>query len=263
VFDDPECYHARAVEFFADGIDLGLRVAYYGDGPVEQLVSHLQALEGLDDLLAREVLQIGLLGDTYGWDGLADPEVIFARFAAATKEALAAGFGGLRATADATSLVRTAAQRDVFARHECRIDRYMARNPLSALCAFRRDELGDDVAAELACLHPLTRPGTSPYQLFATGPGAAGAGISLCGELDLQTVDLLVRTLERTGGPVPGHSWEIDATDLGFIDYRNLVALEDFARQRDTVIVLRTVAGTPARLAAILQLNNVQVEVLT
>jgi hypothetical protein len=69
--------------------------------------------------------------------------------------------------------------------------------------------------------------------------------------------------LNRTVGPVPAPKWVIDATGLGFIDHLNLVALDDFARRHDTTIVLQTVISGPARLATILRLNSVQVEVMT
>lgn len=267
VFDDPECYHARLIEFFADGLDLGLRLAYFSDGPPDRLPHDLRGLDGVDELTARGALQFHSVDDVYG-SGPVDPDVLLENCAAATDEALAAGFRGLRVAADATSLLRTAEQRDAFARWERRLDQYMLRHPVSALCAFRGDELGSDAAAEIVCLHPLIRPETSPYQLFSTttadGADTADfAGVGLRGELDLLALDLLTRTLNRAVGPVPAPMWVIDATGLGFIDHLNLVALDDFARCRDTTIVLQTVLSGPARLARILRLNSVQVEVLT
>jgi hypothetical protein len=267
VFDDPECYHARVIEFFADGLDLGLRLAYFGDGPVDRLVPDLRGLDGVDELTARGALQFRSVDDVYG-SGPVDPDVLFENCVAAMDGALAAGFRGLRVAADGTSQVRTAEQRDAFARWERRLDQYMVRHPVSALCAFRGEELGSNAVAEMACLHPLIRPEASPYQLFSTdtadtGDTASFAGAGLRGELDLLGLDLLTRTLNRTVGPVPAPKWVIDATGLGFIDHLNLVALDDFARRHDTTIVLQTVISGPARLATILRLNSVQVEVMT
>ena len=63
-------------------------------------------------------------------------------FVTAATQARMLGFSGLRVAADTTPLVRTPDQLDAFARYECVIDRCIASNPLSGMCAYNRHELG-------------------------------------------------------------------------------------------------------------------------
>ena len=72
------------------------------------------------------------------------PAEVMKKCAAATQEALADGYRGLRISADVTDLVRAPDQHDAFARCEFLLERYSARHPLSAMCGYRR-ELGDAV----------------------------------------------------------------------------------------------------------------------
>lgn len=58
-------------------------------------------------------------------------------------------------------------RRDAFARYEHLLDRRMSTEPISALCAFDVAELGHSAVAELACLHPFTSDGASPFRLYA------------------------------------------------------------------------------------------------
>ncbi len=198
------------------------------------------------------------LHDTYRDGEVVDPLRQVAAYTRATGEALAAGYTGLRVVADATPLVRTAAQLDAFARYEHLIDRYMRDHPFTALCAYDRAELGDAVVAQLACLHAATNAGV-PFRLHACAPGEGSA--ELAGELDVTGGDLLTATLQRTDlRPAGGGDVVLRADRLTFADHRSLLRLQEHAERRGTTIVLRGASRGTARLAALLDLSRLRVE---
>ena len=197
------------------------------------------------------------LGATYRDGEVVDPVAQVAAYAAATEEALAAGHTGLRVVADATPLVRTPAQLEAFARYEYRIDRYMRDQPFSAMCAYDRAELGDDVVAQLACMHSESAAAV-PFRLHACPPAEGCA--ALTGELDLSGDDLLTAALRRADLPATGEV-VLQARGLRFADHRSLIRLHDYARDRGTTVVLRGANRAVGRLAALLDLPLLRVEV--
>ncbi len=52
----------------------------------------------------------------------------------------------------------------------------------------------------------------------------------------------------------------LDATGLRFTDHRALLALNDYARDNDVTVVVRTGLSTVARITDILDLDYLQVE---
>jgi anti-anti-sigma regulatory factor len=187
-----------------------------------------------------------------------DPAVQVRAYATATDEAVAAGYTGLRVVADATSLVRTPAQLDAFARYEHLIDRYMRTRPMSAICGYDRRELGDRTIAELACMHPETNADEVLFRLYACPPGDGSA--TLTGELDPTTAQLFSTALERADlHPVDGRL-TVQASQLRFIDHRSLMLLQDYAQRHGTTAVLHTSRSAAARLVELLDLSRVRVE---
>jgi hypothetical protein len=200
---------------------------------------------------------VATLGDTYRDGDVIDPVRQVAAYTAATEEAIAAGFTGLRVVADATPLVRTPAQLDAFARYEYRVDRYMRDHPFAAMCAYHRAELGADVVAQLACLHAESNAAV-PFRLHACPPADGCA--SLAGELDLSAEELLTATLERADLTPAGDEVVLEAHGLTFADHRSLVRLSEYADDHDTTVVLRGAAPATGRLAALLDLPRLRVE---
>ncbi len=227
-------------------------------GDVEKLVDDLKDLDGLDWALRRGAAQVKSLDAIYPGRTVIKPAAQVQVYAAATEDARAAGFTGLRVAAEATPLVRTPRQLDAFARYEHLIDRYMASQPFSAMCAYHRGELGEETVAQLACLHPHTNSGTTEFWLHAS----SHAAVSLDGELDLATVDLFCLALERAELRPIGGELVIDATGLTFIDHRNLLALAAYARRSGAVAMLKTNWPGSARLIELLGVEDVRVEPL-
>jgi anti-anti-sigma regulatory factor len=193
--------------------------------------------------------------DAYPAGHVVDPDAQVAAYAAATGDALAAGFTGLRVAADVTSLVRTTAQRQAFARYEFTINRFMLTSPMRAACGYDRTILGETAIAELACLHPRTNAEV-PFRLLSAPAG--DERVLLDGELDAATETVFaaaLRSTDRSG------EFVVEGDGLRFVDHRSLLQLQRHAEQRGSTTVLRTRLTSARRLADLLDLSRVRVEV--
>jgi MEDS: MEthanogen/methylotroph, DcmR Sensory domain/STAS domain len=245
-------YRRRLADFFAEGVQDGLRVAYISSGGAETARADLADLSDLDRLLAAGAVHVMSTRDVYGTGGAVHPERVVASVAAATKQALADGFGGLAMSGDATELVRTPAHQDAFARSELLVDRYMASNPLSALCGYGL-ELGNDTVAEFALLHAPSRSNETPLQVFGCVDGAIG----LAGEADPGGVATLGRVLPRlwtTDGRAP----VVDMAGVEYVDHRLLLTLDRYARRNGVALSLRSAPPLAARLMELLPVFSLQ-----
>ncbi|RZU74499.1 DcmR-like sensory protein [Micromonospora kangleipakensis] len=257
-YDDPAVLDSRAMAFLAAGLAAGERVWLAAPSTPDSLTRRLDGHPGLADALRSGAARIVHVDDAYRVDEVIDPETQVRHYAAATADALADGYTGFRVVADATSLVRTPAQRDAFTRYEHLIDRYMRAHPMSAVCAYDRRELGEPAIAELACLHPETNADVL-FRLHAADPGEAA--FALVGELDPSNPRLFATALDRVDPhPVDGRL-VVDGAGLQFIDHRCLIHLGEHARRRGAIAVLRTTRSAAARLAELLELPHVRVEV--
>ncbi|ONI92149.1 hypothetical protein ALI22I_05645 [Saccharothrix sp. ALI-22-I] len=257
-YDDPAELRARVREFLSDGLARGQRVFYVGSAPADALLAELQGIDGIDEAWRRGAVRVASLTDTHSIDTPVEPTAQVRAYVAATAEALAAGFTGLRVAAEATPLVRTAAQLEAFVRYEHLVDQYIAAHPFSAMCAYNAGELGDSVIEQLACLHPNTNQDTIGFRLHGSSNGAYSA--SLHGELDLSTANLFIAALHRIELPLRDGELVIDATGLDFIDHGSLLRLHDHAQRRAATLVLHTSHAGPARIAQALDLADVRVE---
>ena len=140
------------------------------------------------------------------------------------------------------------------------IDRLALTTPFHAVCGFDRRVLGDDAIAQLACMHPFSSAGATPFHLYPATPDAVE--IVLDGELDAAAEELFVTALRRTGSPSPGRVILVHGEDLRFIDHRGLLALQRHAERHDASAVVRTPLTSARRLADLLEIDRVRVEVI-
>lgn len=247
-FDAPAEFDRQARLFLAEGLERGCRVLYVGESPPSAA-----ELGG-----ARPgAVRVAPAAATYGAGLVVDPRGQVREYAAAVAEALADGFTGLRVAAQATSLVRTPEQREAFARYEHLIDRYMTRNPFSALCGYDRVSLGADAVAEIACMHPVASPESTPFRLHA-GDDALAVG----GELDRAGLDLFRLAAARArsaDGEAPG-SVVLDVSGLDFVDHRGVLLLAELGRGWGGEIVLRNAPYGTRKLIGLLEPEGVRVE---
>jgi ABC-type transporter Mla MlaB component len=254
----PAEFAATAVKFLAEGLAAGERVLYVAPGDQSFLQGQLRTAGLFDASPRRDAVQVASVDATYATGTVVDPAGQVALYATATADALAAGFTGLRVAAEATSLVRTPAQLDAFARYEHLVDRFMATHPMSAMCGYDLAELGGEAVAELACMHPRAHESAALFHLH--GHARVGSAAALEGELDMEARRLWPLALERADLRPTAGTTVIDAAGLGFIDHRSLFALADYAERRGTEVVLKTRLSTPARLLELLDLTGVRVE---
>lgn len=242
-------------EFLADGIALGQRVRYVATGRVEQ---HMEMLRGLARLGGgrRDAVQAVSLEAMYRTGAVVEPAAQVRAYAAATDEAVADGFTGLRVAADATPLAREPEQLEAFTRYEHLVDRYMTRRPFAAMCAYDSAELGATAVTQLACMHPVATVDSTPFRLHAT----ADADAALSGELDMASRTVFPVALERIGAGTHDGELVVDASGLTFIDQHSLLALDGFARRRGVTVVLRDGWPGAVRLIEILEIRHVRVE---
>src|SRR5262245_23226821 len=119
-FDQPEPFRVAVAAFLSDGLAAGQRVVYVGpDDP------RLPRVKGFDDALARDQARLERNDGMYPAGTVIDADEQVAIFSAATRQALADGYTGLRVAADSTSLVMTGEQRHAWVRYEHQIDRFM------------------------------------------------------------------------------------------------------------------------------------------
>jgi anti-anti-sigma regulatory factor len=250
VHGDGGDYRPRLTEFFSEGLERGLQVAFLGAGNVEELREHLDRFIDVGPLLTREALRIISFDEIYRAGEPVDPAEVMKKYAAATQEALAGGYRGLRISADVTDLVRAPEQQGAFARFEFLLERYSSQHPLSALCQYRL-ELGDAVT-QFACMHAAVPAGLTPFQVFACDDGAVG----LLGDFDAACQAGFTRALQSIQ-PAPDDSELVfDMSAVRFMDHRALLALDSYAQECQAPVRVRSMPPVVRRVARVLGLEH-------
>jgi anti-anti-sigma factor len=223
--DDAE-FRAAGVDFLTDGIELNQRLMYVGAGTVEKLRADLVGMPDLDGMLGEGELRIMPLEGVYELGVPVDPMAQLAMYSATTKAAQMDGYSGLRVLAEVTPLVLDPALWRAHTHWEAVADRFMARNPLAALCCYDRRQLSDEILGDLACVHRSsnTPPAVAPFRLFA-----GREGLCLAGEVDSFSADALRRLLSATA-PADGEL-VLELDELSFIDHHGLMAIADVAHE--------------------------------
>ena len=224
-------------------------MAYLGSEDAGELRELLGRVVDSGTLLTGEAVRVISFEEFYGAAEPVDPAAVIKRYDAATQEALADGYRGLRVSADVTDLVRAPEQQDAFARCEFLLERYSARHPLSAMCGYRRD-LGDAVT-QFACLHAAVPAGLTPFQVFACDDGAVG----LLGEFDQACQGAFERALRRIQPAPDDPELIFDMSAVGFMDHHALLSLDSYAEACQVPVVARSVPPVVRRVARVLGLE--------
>ncbi|MCE6997145.1 MEDS domain-containing protein [Saccharothrix sp. S26] len=257
-YDDRADIGLHVAEFLLDGLERGQRVRYVGYGNAEALTEAVLAVDGIGAALTDGAAEVTSLDAVGPGGAVIDARGQVRSYAAATDQALAAGYRGFRVATEATSLVRGPEQLTAFLHYEHLVDQYMAGHPFTALCAYDRTRLSEQVLEQLASVHPSTNLPGAGFRLHASA--RPGHSAQLSGEIDMFNRDVLVQVLDRVRPPAHGGRLVLDAADLTFIDHRGLIGLDAYARSRDTTLVLRTAFPGAARIADLLDLPGVRVE---
>jgi ABC-type transporter Mla MlaB component len=250
-FHGPDEYVATAREYVAEGLDRGELVAYFRIGPdslKHTLVSDVARMAGLADV---RQLELDPLAIPPGSTPAASAPAHLDRM---TRTAVAKGYAGLRLLTDVNDLVRRRDGRRQWIRSEHLIDRYTAGHPLTALCGYDVDDLGEERVAEAARVHALTRGALSPFLLRAAD---AEGGLALSGEVDVTTADDLYQAMMVIGPDIPARV-TVDVSELEFVDHGALVALDRAARSFGVSVTLVHESPLTAWLVGVLRLTNVK-----
>lgn len=237
VYDDPCDLAAASRQYLANGLARGERLLLVGDDSVDAV---LAALPDAAALRERGVLTVLPVADAYG--AAVVPEEQYEFYAGATREALAAGYTGLRVVAEVTALVSDPTRVPEHLRWEHLADGFMASGAgLSALCAYRADRLPEETLAALETLHPLVRArdGGTPFRLFFDG-----TRLALAGSLDAFGADRLARAFAQTH--VTGPLVTLDLRDLEFADASGCATVAAYATRLAGHSARLRVVGAPA-----------------
>jgi hypothetical protein len=165
VYQGSSEFAALAVPYLSEGAALGEKLVYIAEEPDPDDLSQLDAV------VAAGALQIASVAEIYGSDGIVDPPSQLATFMAVLADAKAAGYTGVRVAADNSSLIVDEKRMKAWIQWEIVADHAAAGHDFTALCAFSKDKVREDMLRQIAAVHPLSSAsGPIPqFRLFSDG----------------------------------------------------------------------------------------------
>jgi MEDS: MEthanogen/methylotroph, DcmR Sensory domain len=165
VYQGSSEFAALAVPYLSEGAALGEKLVYIAEEPDPDDLSQLDAV------VDAGTLQIASVAEIYGSDAVIDPPSQLATFMAVLADAKAAGYTGVRVAADNSSLVGDEKRMKAWIQWEIVADHTAAGHDFTALCAFSKDRVREDVLRQIAAVHPLSSAsGPIPqFRLFSDG----------------------------------------------------------------------------------------------
>jgi hypothetical protein len=222
VYDEDDAAFDRAVRrFLAGGLDRRERVLVIGERVIACVGTPADGFGDAAALIADGTLRTLTTAQAYEASGGFAPGAQRAFYDAATQEALADGFAGLRVVADVTPLAEDDDARPALVAWEHLADEYVAQGSgFTAMCAYA-SRLAPQALAEVASVHPLVHaPAKPPFQVFFDDDRVA-----LSGSVDTFGADRLARVLAST--PVGGDGAVLD---VGLVDFVDVAASRVIAR---------------------------------
>jgi anti-anti-sigma factor len=221
-YRDYDRFRHTAAAFLEEGRRAGEQLLFVGEGSVSSLLDDLALWSARDEVLATGQLTVQPLAEVY--DSMADLDVEgqVAAFRALSRNALAAGYSGLRVAADVTGLTRSAGDWERFAAYELAVDEMMSTHPATGMCGWREAS-----AARPGALSALHR-----YQHRELGPVVFAVRrrdsvLHLSGEVDASVADDLAAVLQAV--ELHGtRTVQLDLSELDFIDVAGTRALAQF-----------------------------------
>jgi hypothetical protein len=248
-FQEISAFHRAAGEFLSEGLALGQRLIYFGEGSAEELCAALAPLGDVEGLIASDSLALLSPDRPYDEAVPIDPESRLARVRAATERALADGYTGLRIAVDGTGLLASGRSFDAHLRWESTIDRYMSAHPLAALCGYDSSALPAHQAGQLCAIHPACNEAgaRSSFRIFFENPST----VVVDGDVDAFMADAFERVLRH---PLSHEGLvALDLAKLGFIDHHGLKALA--GRVAADHVTVRNMPASARRLCDLLEIE--------
>jgi len=213
VYDADDPAFDRAVrQFLAGGLERGERLLCVGERVLESIRSAGNGFPGAEELIASGGLRTVTTADAYATAGSFRAAGQRGYYDAATREALADGYRGLRVVADVSPLADDPTTRDELLQWEHVADGFISEGGgFTAMCAYR-GSLPAATLADASAVHPLVHApdGEPEFQVFFDD----GVGAVLSGSVDTFGADRLARILATS--PVDG---DVAVLDLGAVDF--------------------------------------------
>jgi anti-anti-sigma factor len=226
VYDDDNAIAAAAREFVVDGLAGGDRLLCVGD---DRALGQLRRATGtaaeVDGHVARGALAFLPITGAYRTAGRLEAGAQREWYEQTTRRARAEGYRGLRVLAELTPLATDPAGCAELLRWEHLADDFMASGAgMTALCAYRRDQLPSSVLADVASVHPQVHAGPeqAPFRIFFDG-----CGLAVAGTLDAFGADRLTRVLTSSALDPP--AVRMDLSRVEFMDAAGCRAIAAWA----------------------------------
>jgi anti-anti-sigma regulatory factor len=213
VYDEDDSSFDRVVRrFLAGGLERRERMLVIGERVIASISTAGDGFGDAETLIAAGTLRTLTTAQAYEAAGAFVPGTQRTFHDAATREALADGYSGLRVVAEVSPLAEDADTRTTLVEWEHLADEYVAQGSgFTALCAYS-SRLSPQALADVASVHPLVHaPATPPFQVFFDDDRVA-----LTGSVDTFSADRLARVLASS--PVSGDGAVLDLGQVDFVD---------------------------------------------
>jgi anti-anti-sigma regulatory factor len=226
--------HAGVLQaFFSLGLQADERLFYFGyDGTADRVLAGLRrGGNDPDELMRAGRLIMGDALEAYLPDGTFDAAERIDGFRALAREAVAAGFSGIRVAAENACVLNHPQLRDQWYEYEVQVELLTATEPILGMCSFDRNICSADALELLDAVHRvhLDPEGCAPRSPFHLH-GRSDGRLALSGEVDAFTAQHLIRLID--GPAMHSAHMTIDVTRLDFIDAAGIRALETAALDR-------------------------------
>ena len=215
VYDDDDAFAAAARAYLADGLAGGDRLLCVGDDrALEQLRRATGTAAEVEAHVSRGALGFLPITGAYTATGQLEAGAQREWYEQTTRRARAEGHRGLRVLAELTPLAADPAGCAELLRWEHLADDFMATGAgMTALCAYRRDQLPASVVADVASVHPQVhaRPEQPAFRVFFDD-----GGLAVAGTLDAFGADRLTRVLTSSALDPP--AVRMDLRRVEFMD---------------------------------------------
>jgi anti-anti-sigma regulatory factor len=223
VYDQDDAAFDRAVrKFLAGGLERGERLLCVGDRVIDSIRTEGDGFLCADTLVASGTLRTLTHAEAYDAAAGFVPGEQRNFYDAATREAIADGYTGLRVVAEVSMLAADPASRTDLVEWEHLADEFIAQGTgFTAMCAYS-GALTREALAEVASVHPLVHaPGGVPsFRVFFEDDHVA-----LAGSVDTFSAARLARILASS--PV---SEQVAVLDLRLVEFVDVAASRVIAR---------------------------------
>ena len=225
VYDDDAVFDRAVTQFLSGGLERGERLLCVGEQVIDSLRGLPLSAEDVGALIARGALQTQTTAQAYEAAGGFLPEDQLSHYEAATRQALADGYRGLRVVAEVSALAADPVTRAELLRWEQLADDLISREAgFTAMCAYS-GRLPREARTDVAAVHPLVHAaeGTQTFRVFSDGDR-----LVLAGSVDTFCADRLARVL--AAAPVGPDRAVLDLSLLQFVDVAGCRVLVHWAR---------------------------------